>query len=113
VDGGLLNPLAVDIARRYGADVVIAVDISASRDLTLPLGTIDTILRSVDIMHAKISQLQLPRADVVIRPDVGQIGASDFAKRHAAILEGEKAALAAMPAIQAVLAKLRQEGRIP
>ena len=113
VDGGLLNPLAVDIARRYGADMVIAVDISASRDLTVPHGTIDTILRSVDIMHAKISQLQISGADVVIRPDVGQIGASDFAKRHAAILEGEKAALAAMPAIQAMLAKLRQEGRIP
>lgn len=113
VDGGLVNPIAVDIARRYGADVVIAVDISASRDLTAPQGTIDTILQSVDIMHAKISQLQIPRADVVIRPDVGQIGASDFSKKHAAILEGEKAALAAIPAIQAMLTKLRQEGRAP
>jgi NTE family protein len=113
VDGGLLNPLAVDIARRYGADMVIAVDISASRDLTVPQGTIDTILQSVDIMYAKISQLQIPRADVVIRPNVGHIGASDFTKKHAAILEGEKAALAAMPAMQAMLTKLRQEGRIP
>lgn len=113
VDGGLVNPIAVDIARRYGADVVIAVDISASQDLTAPQGTIDTILQSVDIMHAKISQLQIPRADVVIRPDVGQIGASDFSKKHAAILEGEKAALAAMPAIQTMLTKLRQEGRAP
>lgn len=113
VDGGLVNPLAVDIARRYGADVVIAVDISSSQDQTVPQGTIDTILKSVDIMHSKISRLQIPKADVLIRPDVGHIGASDFAQRHAAILEGEKAALAAMPAIQAVLAKLRQEGRIP
>lgn len=113
VDGGLVNPLAVDIARRYGADVVIAVVISASRDLTVPQGTIDTILRSVDIMYAKISQLQIPRADLVIRPDVGHIGASDFTKKHAAILEGEKAALASMPAIQAILTKLRQQGRIP
>lgn len=113
VDGGLVNPIAVDIARRYGADVVIAVDISASRNLTAPQGTIDTILQSVDIMHAKISRLQVPGADVVIRPDVGQIGASDFSKKHAAILEGEKAAFTAMPAIQAILTKLRQEGRAP
>ena len=113
VDGGLVNPVATDVARRYGADVVIAVDISASRDITVPEGTIDTILKSIDIMYAKISQLQIPRADVVIKPDVGHIGSSDFTKKHEAILEGEKAALAAMPAIQAVLSRLRQEGRIP
>jgi NTE family protein len=113
VDGGLVNPVASDVARRYGADVVIAVDISGSRDMTLPEGTIDTILKSVDIMYAKISQLQIPRADVVIKPNVGHIGSSDFTKKHEAILEGEKAALAAVPAIQAVLLKLRQEGRIP
>jgi NTE family protein len=113
VDGGLVSPVAVDVARRYGADVVIAVDISARRNMTVPQGTIDTILQSVDIMHAKISQLQLPGADVVIKPDVGHIGSSDFTKRHDAILEGEKAALAAMPAIGTVLTKLRQQGRIP
>ncbi|MCX5857126.1 MAG: patatin-like phospholipase family protein [Deltaproteobacteria bacterium] len=113
VDGGLVNPVASDVARRYGADVVIAVDISGSRDMTLPEGTIDTILKSVDIMYAKISQLQIPRADVVIKPNVGHIGSSDFTKKHEAILEGEKATLAAVPAIQAVLLKLRQEGRIP
>jgi NTE family protein len=113
VDGGLVSPVAVDVARRYGADVVIAVDISTSREMTVPQGTIDTILQSVDIMYAKISQLQIPRADVVIKPNVGLVGSSEFAKKHAAILEGEKAAAAAMPAIQAVLTKFRQEGRIP
>ena len=113
VDGGLVSPVPVDAARRYGADVVIAVDISASRNMTVPQGAIETILQSVDIMHAKISQLQLPRADVVIKPDVGRIGAGDFTKKHAALLEGEKAALAAMPSIQAILMRLRQEGRIP
>ena len=113
VDGGVISPVAVDVARRQGADLVIAVDISAGQDMTVPQGTIDTILKSVDIMYAKISQLQLPRADIVIRPNVGHIGSSDFTKRHEAILEGEKAALAAMPAIQTMIAKLRQEGRIP
>jgi NTE family protein len=113
VDGGLVSPVPVDAARRYGADVVIAVDISASRNITVPQGTVETILQSVDIMYAKISQLQLPRADVVIRPDVGHIGASDFTKKHEAIMEGEKAASAAIPAIAALLATLRQEGRLP
>lgn len=113
VDGGIVSPVAVDVARRYGADVVIAVDVSARRNMTVPQGTIDTILQSVDIMHTKISQLQLPGADVVIKPDVGHIGASDFTKRHDAILAGEKAAAAAIPAIEAVLTKFRQAGSIP
>jgi hypothetical protein len=33
-------------------------------------------------------------------------------KRHEAILEGEKAALEAMPAIQEIMTRLRQKGRL-
>jgi len=36
VDGGVVNPLAVDAARRYGADIVIAVDITSDVDTTVP-----------------------------------------------------------------------------
>jgi NTE family protein len=113
VDGGLVSPVAVDVARQYGADVVIAVDISTGLNTSLPQSTIDTIFQSIDIMYAKISQLQIPRADILIKPMVGQIGPADFTKRNEAILEGEKAATAAIPAINAILAKLRQEGRLP
>ena len=112
-DGGIVSPLAVDVARRYGADVVIAVDISTGPVATIPQGTVETILQSVDIMYAKIAALQIPRADVVIKPSVSHIGSTDFTRKHEAILEGEKATLAAMPAIQAILSRLRQEGRLP
>ena len=112
-DGGIVSPLAVDVARRYGADVVIAVDISTGPVATIPQGMVETILQSVDIMYAKIAALQIPRADVVIKPSVSHIGSTDFTRKHEAILEGEKAALAAMPAIQAILSRLRQEGRLP
>ncbi|MBN1665122.1 MAG: patatin-like phospholipase family protein [Deltaproteobacteria bacterium] len=113
VDGGVVSPVAVDFARKQGADVVIAVDISAGIGGAVPKGTIDTILQSIDIMHSKISEAQLSKADVVIKPKVGYIGASDLTKRHEAVLEGEKAALAAMPAINNILARLRTEGRMP
>ena len=46
------------------------------------------------------------RADVVIRPQVGRIFAGDFTRRHEAILEGEKAALEALPEIRKVLEKI-------
>lgn len=112
VDGGVVSPVGVDAARRLGADVVIAVDLSSGVDSSLPKGTIDVILQSVSIMYAKLSIIQLARADVIITPKVGSIGSSDFTKRHEAILEGEKAALAAIPKIQEIIAGLKREGRI-
>lgn len=112
VDGGVVSPLAVDAARHYGADVVIAVDISSLGD-TVPQSTIETILQSIGIMYAKMSLLQLRKADVVIKPNVGFIGSADFSRRHEAILEGEKAAMVALPAINQIISKLRQEGRLP
>ena len=113
VDGGVVSPVAVDAARRAGADVVIAVDISAGVGGAVPQGILDTILQSIDIMYAKIAATQLKNADVVIRPQLSQIGSSDFEKRNEAILEGEKAAVLAMPQIRQILDKLRQEGRLP
>jgi NTE family protein len=112
VDGGVVSPVAVDAARRAGADVVIAVDISAGVAGATPQGTLETILQSIDIMYVKISAAQLRNADVVIRPRVNHIGSSDFDKRHEAILEGEKAAAEALPRINLILARLRQEGRL-
>lgn len=112
VDGGVVSPIAVDAARRLGADIVIAVDISADIDARQPEGTIETILQSIGIMHSKISAIQLAKADVIIRPKVGRIGSADFEKRLDAMIEGEKAAVDMLPQIQAIIARLKQEKRL-
>ena len=112
VDGGVVSPVAVEAAKRLGADVVIAVDISSAVDRTQPEGTIDTILQSINIMYSKLSSIQLVQANVVIRPNVGHIGSADFSKRHEAILEGEKATIEVLPQIMQTIAQLRQEGRL-
>ena len=103
VDGGVVSPVAVDVARRMGANVVIAVDITGGAAGVTPETTLDTIFQSINVMYSKIAAAQLSRADVVIRPKVGHIDSGDFTKRHEAILEGEKAAQAALPKIQALL----------
>ncbi len=113
VDGGVVDPLAVDEARRHGADVVIAVDITSGIGANVPTSTMDTIMKSIEIMYNKISQIPIEKADVVIKPQVGFMGSADFDHRHEAIMEGEKAAWAAMPQINGIVAKLRQEGRLP
>ena len=112
VDGGIVSPVAVDYAKKMGADLIIAVDISMAVENAPPKTTVETIMQAVIIMYSKISQNQLCRADIVIRPRVSNIGSTDFTKRHEAVLEGEKAALEAMPAIKAALDRLKAEGRL-
>lgn len=111
-DGGIVSPVAVDAAKRLGADIVIAVDISTDVDTSKPEGTIDMILKSITIMHSQIASTQLSHADVVISPRVGHISSSDFTKRHEAVLEGEKAATAVLPEIQSIIDRLRSERRL-
>ena len=112
VDGGVVSPVAVNAAKQNGADIVIAVDISSDLDTTQPSGTMETILQAINIMSSRISVNQLSKADVVIRPLVGHIGSADFDKRNEAIIEGEKAALQALPKIQEIVTRLRQERRL-
>jgi NTE family protein len=112
VDGGVVSPVAVDVAKKFGADVVIAVDISAGVERTLPQNTIETILQSHSIMYSKLASIQVCNADVVIKPKVGYIGSADFSKRHEAILEGERAAIEILPKVIEIVNRLRQEGRL-
>lgn len=107
IDGGIVSPVPVAAAKRLGADIVIAVDISADMDVKQPVNTIETILQAVTIMHSRLARFQTAQADVLIRPRVGHISSADFDKRHEAVLEGEKAAMEALPAIQKLIASLR------
>jgi NTE family protein len=109
VDGGVVSPVPVDAAKQLGADFVIAVDISTKASGTTPTGMLGIVNQSIAIMGQRAGQQELARADVVVRPKVSDIGPTDFTQRNAAILEGEKAALAAMPQIKARLAQLQHE----
>lgn len=104
IDGGAVSPVAVEAARRLGADIVIAVDISSGISEAEPESIIDTVLQTIDIMYANLATRQLAKADIVITPNVGFIASNDFSRRHEAILEGERAAMDALPAIKEMIA---------
>lgn len=108
VDGGIVSPVPVDAARQLGADIVIAVDISNKANGKNPDGMFGIVNQSITIMGQKLGAQELARADVVIRPRVSEIGPADFEQRNQAILEGEKAALAAIPQIRARIAQLQK-----
>ena len=108
VDGGVVSPVPVDAARELGADFVIAVDIgSKANGIDSPTSLLGNVNQSITIMGQKLGALELQRADIVIRPKVSDIGAADFEQKNRAILEGERAAQAALPQIKAKLAALQ------
>lgn len=109
VDGGVVSPVPVDAARELGADLVVAVDISSKPRGKTPTDLLGTMGQAIDIMGQKLSQAELARADVVIHPKVLDVGPADFGQRTNAILEGEKAALAALPKIRQRIAQLQAE----
>ncbi len=105
VDGGLSSLIPVRAARQMGGDVIIAVDISARPGNQPVRSTLDILMQTFTIMGQSLARYELKEADVVIRPQVGSVGSTDFQARHDAILEGEKAAQAALPQIREALRK--------
>lgn len=100
VDGGLTSPVPARAARQLGADIVIAVDISAKPSGKRNQGSIDLLLDTIAVMGTAISRYELHEADIVVRPDIAGLPASSFEQRHQAIMRGEQAGYA-------VIAKIR------
>lgn len=112
VDGGVVSPVPVDAAREMGADIVIAVDISAKAQYGKSAEGMASIMnQAVIIMGQKLGELELARADIVVRPKVSKIGSTDFESKHIAVLEGERAMQAMMPELREKIAKW-QEARL-
>ncbi len=104
VDGGLTSPIPVRAAREMGADFVIAVDIS-DRPEGQPVDSLTGIMwQTITIMGGAIGKTELREADIVIRPNIPYVKSWDFTARHEAIMEGERAAQAAIPLIRQKLA---------
>ena len=108
VDGGLVSPIPVKTAKDMGADIVIAVDISArpvGHKASSMLGLLD---QTINIMGQQSIHSELNQATVVIQPKVGHLGALDLKASNEAILEGEKAAQAKIPAIEMAIHQFKQ-----
>jgi NTE family protein len=113
VDGGLVSPVPAKVAREMGAEVVIAVDISSKPRFASVSNTIEVLMQTFNIMGAALAQTELGQADVVIRPDIGNVSGTDFQSKHLAILEGEKAAAAKLAEVRAALARAAQAAPAP
>ncbi|MBP8308737.1 MAG: patatin-like phospholipase family protein [Burkholderiaceae bacterium] len=110
VDGGLVSPVPVRAARSLGADLVIAVDISAKPRFQETDSLPRVLLQAFAIMSQHLSAPELREADLALAPAVGDRGSADFSDRVGAIALGAHAMRAALPALQERLRQWRGAG---
>jgi NTE family protein len=104
VDGGLVAPVPVRYARQMGAQVVIAVDISAAPEGNHANDTLQVLMQTFAIMSKSINRYELADADVVVRPALLGFGSTDFTSRAKAIAAGRAAMQALLPQLKAAIA---------
>lgn len=114
VDGGVVNPVPVNVARLLGADKVIALDLSeplaARQELTLDGAPtlrapflMDTLLRSRDIMMSEIRSHTAGDPALVINPKVTGVSLRHVRDAAPYTAAGEAAAEAALPQLRQLL----------
>lgn len=104
-DGDEAEPVPVKSARDLGAQVVIAVDVSAYVSAIPPEAPASWAVR--DRMRAGKVDAQSVHADVLIHPDLGYYASISQEYRLMCIKRGEDAARAALPKIREAMARLR------
>lgn len=108
VDGGLVSPIPVQTAKNMGADIVIAVDISARPAGNKPMSMWGLLDQTINIMGQQSINTELNAATVVIQPKVGHLGTLDLKASNEAILEGEKAAQLKIKSIDTTIANFKK-----
>jgi len=106
VDGGLVRNLGIDIARRMGAEVIIAVNVGSplleEREITSAVGVANQMLQILTNQNVAQSLKDLRPEDVLIDPDLGNIAFMDFTRYEEAIASGQRGAMAAHERLRAL-----------
>ncbi|CAG9166900.1 patatin-like phospholipase family protein [Cupriavidus respiraculi] len=97
VDGGLTDNLPVDVARRMGADIIIAVNLGTPlmpRDeLGSIIGVTGQMVNILTEQNVRASLASLRPGDILIEPALGDFSAGNFDRLSVTIPIGETAAL--------------------
>lgn len=108
-DGGIICLVPISVARKEGADIVVAVgvdrDICSGEALN---NVIDIYYRASEIMSHELEDYELMDADILIQPKVGNLHWSNFSQAKHLIQEGERAAMEKLPLIRNALPVTRK-----
>ncbi|MDY6510902.1 patatin-like phospholipase family protein [Acinetobacter faecalis] len=104
VDGGLVSPVPVDVAKKLGADIVIAVDILAQPVHTETSNIWGLFNQNINIMQKHLAQEELKGADIVIQPDLREkVHIFDVSGREITMLAGRNATQKILPELRKII----------
>jgi len=103
VDGGVIDNIPISVAKKKGADIIIAVDISENVTNFKITNVVDVIIQAVNIMFDENVSLKKKEADVLIKPAVGDVAMLDFTQKKRCMQAGITATQKALPAIRAAI----------
>ncbi len=110
VDGGLVSPVPVEVAKSLGADVIIAVNILAQPENTPTTNIWGLFNQNINVMQNRLASYELKDADIVIQPNIKEkqhIFSLDSRMQN--IVAGEEATLFQMDKIKYALETARQK----
>jgi NTE family protein len=97
-DGGLVRNLPIELAHEMGADIVIAVNVGTplapEKSLGSAIGVAQQMINILTEQNVQRSLKELRAQDILVAPDLAEVGFLDFHKLDAALAAGDKAARA-------------------
>ncbi len=103
VDGGLVTNLPTDLLSLMKSDLIVAIDVTADISQNKPKTVLGILNQSIAIMSQRLAKDELTRAQVVIRPKMGDIGPMDLARSDESIDAGILAGRKAVPEIKRLI----------
>jgi NTE family protein len=103
VDGGLVSNIPTDLVSALGAGFIVAVDVTADFTRFQPKNVMAILNQAIYIQSETMSRQELARADIVIRPHLGDISAIDLSRSAECIDGGVIAARRIAPRIKRLL----------
>lgn len=101
IDGGLIDPVAVDVAQGFHPKLIIAVSLNYPLSKDLPTNGAGVFLRGFDMMLMRLNDYSAAQAQIIIRPQAeDDIMMFDGSKRSDMMRIGEAATLKAMHEIK-------------
>jgi NTE family protein len=105
-DGDEASPVPIRVARQLGAEIVIAVDVSAYLGETPPGVPREWVAK--DERRRRQINAEAPEADIVLHPDIGYYAGYREEYRRRVIAAAERYTRQKMPEIRAALARAQK-----
>ncbi|WP_423063978.1 patatin-like phospholipase family protein [Candidiatus Paracoxiella cheracis] len=105
IDGGVANPIPVDLAKKLHPTIIIAINIAEQLPQHVPINAVSIYSRAYAIMWKKLTEYSEKNATIVIHPKLGEVGTFDLGKKYPMYLAGYHAAEKVIPKIKRLLAE--------